>query len=294
MNYHIGLDIGGTKIAAGLILNKKIIKKARVNTNAKAKKTQIINNIFNAIDLVFDSKATGIGIGIAGQIDQKNGILISSPNFSNNFKNVKIEKIINQKFKKPVKIENDANCFALGEAICGAGKGYNPIAGLTLGTGVGGGIIINKKIYHGKFGFAGEIGHMIIEKNGFVCSCGKNGHLEAYTSGTAMTKIYQKITGQNKNSLFVEEKFKQGEKNAVKTFKIMSEALACGISNIINILDPEIIVLGGGLSKVKSLIMPAIKLAKEQSISKKPNKTKIAISILKDDAAVLGAALLFN
>lgn len=291
MNYYIGLDVGGTKIAAGLIFGKKIIKKVKTQTSAKASKYQVIKNICSSIDSVYSQKIKGIGIGIAGQIDQKNGILISSPNFGKDFKNIKIKKIISQKFKKPVLLENDANCFALGESIYGQGKNCNPIVGLTLGTGVGGGIVINKKIYHGKNGLAGEIGHSIIKENGLFCSCGQKGHLEAYASGTAMSKIYQNLTGKKEEPIYVEQKFYQKDRAAIKTFNIMSESLAYGLINIIRILDPQIIVLGGGLSKVRPIVNLAIILAKKQTNNQ---KTKIIASKLKDDAAILGASLLFN
>jgi glucokinase len=135
---------------------------------------------------------------------------------------------------------------------------------------------------------------MIIKENGLICSCSQRGHLEAYASGTAMVKIYQKITGQKHDALFIEQKFHQKDKNAVKVFKIMTEALACGLTNIINIFNPEIIILGGGLSKIKPLIEPAIALAKEQTLYPKSNKTRIAISTLKDNAAILGSTLLFK
>jgi len=292
MNYYIGVDIGATKIAAGLILGDKIIKKIERKTDAKKSKAFVLSNIISAIAEVYSPKIKGIGIGIAGQINRKKGLVVSSPNFGKNFRNVELKKIIQRQFKKSTAVENDARCFTLGEAIYGQAKNYKQIAGLTLGTGVGGGLIINKKIYRGKDGLAGELGHMTIKAGGLTCSCGQKGHLEIYASGTAMVKLYQQLTGQKKDAFFVEKKFLKKDKNAIKVWQTMVEALATGLANIINIFNPEIIVLGGGLSRVNSLINPAIKLARKKAAYPKLSQTKIVISKLKSDAALLGAAAL--
>ncbi len=294
MNYYLGVDIGATKIAAGLILGDKIIKRAQRKTNAKKSRAQVLANIVSAVTEVHLPKVKGIGVGIAGAIDHQNGIVISSPNFNKSFKNVALKNYLQKKFRKPIKIENDAHCFTLGEAIYGKAKNYRQVIGLTLGTGVGGGIVINKKIYHGQDGLAGELGHMTIQAGGLTCSCGQKGHLEIYASGTAMIKLYQQLTGQKIDAFSIEKKFLRKEKNAVKVRQIMSEALANGLANIINIFNPEIIVLGGGLSRINSLINPAIKLARNRVVYPKLNQTKIVVSKLKSDAALLGATALFR
>ncbi|MFA6255232.1 MAG: ROK family protein [Patescibacteria group bacterium] len=294
MNYYIGVDIGATKIAAGLILGDKIIKRAQQKTDAKKSKAQVLSNIVSAITEVYLPKVKGIGVGIAGAIDPQNGIVISSPNFNKSFKNVALENYLEKKFHKPVRLENDTHCFTLGETIYGQAKKYKQVIGLTLGTGVGGGIVLDKKIYHGKNGLAGELGHMTIKAGGLTCSCGQKGHLEIYASGTAMVKLYEQLTGQKKDAFFVEKKFLKKDKNAIKVWQTMSEALATGLANIINIFNPEIIILGGGLSRVNSLVNPAIELARKKVVYPKLNQTKIVISRLKSDAALLGAAALFK
>jgi len=293
-NYYIGVDVGATKIAAGLILNGKIIKRALVPTQAKKGKTQTVKNIAKAIKAVYTPKVKGIGIGIAGQINSQKGLVVSSPNFPKNFKNVPLAKFIQATFKKPVLIDNDANCFTLGEAVYGAGKRYKNLVGLTLGTGVGGGIVINKKIYAGKDGLTAEIGHTTIVKDGLKCSCGQTGHLETYTCGPAITNFYKKLSGQKKNPFAVKALAKKGEKNALKVFKIMAEYLAIGLANIINTFNPEIIILGGGLSRVDILTKPAIELAKKKVVYPALKTTKIVTSKLKEDAAMLGASALFK
>ena len=290
--YLIGVDVGATKIAAGLVFGKKVIKIIKIPTQTNKGKKTILNNIIAAIKKIYHPKVLKIGIGITGQIDQKKGMVISSPNLPKNFKNVRLAEIIQKKFKKPVKIENDVNCFTLAESIWGAGKKYNYVIGVTLGTGVGGGIVINKKIYLGRNGWAGEFGHMTIVANGLKCSCGQRGHLEAYTAGPAMIKLYKKLTGKTLDTLAIEEKYKLGEKAAKQTFKQISGYLALGLVNLINTLNPDIIVLGGGLAKVSFYVKPAISSAKVLVFSSKLKSTKIVQSQLKEKAAILGATLI--
>jgi glucokinase len=292
--YYLGVDIGATKISAGLIKGEKIIKKIKVATEVKKGTNQILENIKQAIKEVYSPKVKGIGIGIAGQINPEAGLVVSSPNLPKDFKNVNLRDIIQQDFKKPIRVENDANCFALGEAIYGAGKGYKNVIGLTLGTGIGGGIIIDQKIYHGQNSLAGEIGHTTIIQGGLTCSCGQKGHLEAYASGNAMVKLYQQITGQEKDTFFIAKQARAKEKAALKVFKTMNQALAIGLANTINIFNPDIIVLGGSLVKLKLLTNPAIELARKKVVFPALDTTKIVTSKLKDEASLLGTVALFK
>lgn len=292
-NYYLGVDIGATKIAAALISGHKIIKKIKIPTQTKKNNTTILKNINSAIAQVYLPKVKGIGIGVAGQINQTKGVVVSSPNFSKNFKNINLQKSIQENFKRPVKVENDANCFTLGEAIYGAGKNYAYVIGLTLGTGIGGGIVINKKIYHGAGGLAGELGHVTIVQNGTRCSCGQKGHLEAYAAGRAMSKIHQQLTGQARHPLEIENQALTGNKKAQEVFKIMSQHLAEGLANIANIFDPDVIVIGGGLAKIKILIDPAIKLARKKVVYPQLAKVKI-VPAKFNQSALLGPTLLFK
>lgn len=292
--YYLGLDVGASKIAAGLITGEKVIKLVKVPTQAKANKTKVLANINQVIGQVFSKNVKGIGIGVAGQINQKKGVIVSSPNFSKSFSNINLAKSISQKFKRPVKVDNDANCFALAEAVYGAGKNYQYVIGLTLGTGIGGGIVINKKIYPGKAGFAGELGHITIVKGGRKCSCGQLGHLEAYASVTSLIKIYRQLAKKKISGYNLIELINKKDKIALRIVKMGSEMLAEGLANIINIFNPEIIILGGGLSKAKPFIDSAIKLARTKVVYKQLAKTKVVKAKLGDWAGILGATLLFR
>jgi len=293
-NLYIGVDVGASKIAAGLVSGGKIIKFIKLPTDAKSNNKKIIENIVKAIKLVYDPKIKGIGIGFPGEINSEKGMVLSSPNFTKTFRRIKLRQIISQKFHHPVAIENDANCFALAESIYGPGKNSNCVIGLTLGTGIGGGIIINNQIYHGKDGLAGELGHTTIIQNGKKCSCGQKGHLEAYISGAGIAKTYKQTTGKNITVRELIDLINLKDKSVIKTIELSNEFLADGLANFINIFNPDMIVLGGGLSKAQPFVKLAIKKTRSKLIYKQLATTKIIISRLKDKSGILGASLLFK
>lgn len=289
--YIIGLDVGATKIAAGLVYENKIPKLIRIPTESEKGQGAVEKNIIKAIEVFATAKVKMIGVGMAGQVDQKRGILLSSPNMPK-IKNFNVKKLIENKFSKMAMVENDVNCFTLGEATFGAGKKFNNVVGIALGTGIGGGIVFDKKIYHGRDGLAGEFGHMTVVENGYTCSCGKKGHLEVYASGTAMKNLYYRFTNQQKSALEIEKLAIRREKNAVRVLEIMSGTLGTGLANIINALNPDIIVIGGGLARAKILVLPAIIKARQEVLYSALKTTKIAVSKLGEKATILGAAMI--
>jgi len=287
----IGLDIGATKIRIGLISKQfKVIKKQTFPTPKKA--ADVLSAISYGIEKLYSGEIEKIGLGVAGQIDQKKNLVNFSTNFPQGLNDVPLKKILEEKFKYPVFIDNDAHCFALGEAIAGQGKKFNFIIGVTLGTGIGGGIIIDKKVLKGKNNTAGEIGHQIIKVNGRKCDCGKSGCFEAYASGSAMVKSYKKLSGQDKDTFEIEQLFIKGEENAKLVVEESSHYLAIGLSNLINILNPEAIVLGGGLSNFKKFIDLAKSEINKYLITPHLKQTPILISKLNDNAGMIGASLL--
>ncbi|MBU1164550.1 ROK family protein [Patescibacteria group bacterium] len=292
--YYIGVDVGGTKIAAALITNNKIQKRIKIPTESSRGKKVVLKNIETAVREVWQKNVKAIGVSFAGQIDQKKGIVIVSPNFSKNFKNVKVAAFLKKKFKKPTFVENDTNCFALAESVLGAGKKYKYVVGLTIGTGVGSSMIFDGIIFHGENGAAGEWGHTSIVENGLTCSCKQVGHFETYASGSGMSKLYKKITGKEKDTFYIEQQAKKGDKHAKLVLKIMSESLGVGIANIINALNPSIIIIGGGMIRVNDLWSPALKIARKKAVYPILKKTKIVKSKLKDDAGLLGATLIIR
>lgn len=292
MRYIVGVDFGGTKIKAGLVdLNGKIIKKAKRLTESKKGKKFVIGNIIDCIEEVIfgiDKKdILGIGIGAPGSLDSKKGIILNPPNLPG-WKNVPLKKIIQKKFNLKVVLENDTNAMAFGESKFGVGKNVKDLVLLSLGTGLGGGIIIDKKLYHG-MGNAAEIGHMTIIENGLKCSCGNRGCLEEYVSGRAIERESKRIIGKRLHPRDVEGLAKKGNKKAIQVYGVIGKHLGVGLANIVDILNPELIVLSGSIVNAGDLILkPAIKVMKQRAFSP---VCKVVISKLGSDAGVIGAAV---
>lgn len=283
MNYSIALDVGATKIVAATIINHKIVNLIKEPTIAKAGKIKIIKHLEEIIDnlskkmAVADYQLEKIGLGVAGQIDQKNGLVIATTNFSSDFKNIKLAKILKTKFNVPVLINNDVNCFALAEAKYGLGVGFKNIIGLTFGTGIGGGLILNKEIFVGKDNTAGEIGHMKIAGHWLggvpICGCGQKYCFEAVASAKAWLKLSKKF-------------------NEKKADEIVCYNIGVGLSNLAQILNPEIFVLGGRLLKREEILT---KIKQEFLIQTKNSpwlkNTKIVASKLGSEAILLGSLM---
>ena len=278
----VGVDLGGTSIKGALVAKKgKIIKKCETSTEAKKGTKTVINNIISAINEVKSGKISGIGIGSPGPMDYKKGIITNPVNLP--FRNVPLKKIIQKNFSLPVFLDNDANCFALGEAIFGAGKKYQNVVGITLGTGVGGGVIIDKKIYHGR-GNAAELGHMTIKFDGLKARSRNNGDIEEYVAARGVSRIFG---GSDPYSIY--NLALKGNKKAVKTFEEIGHYLGIGLANIIYAFDPDIIIVGGKISNSWKFFSKAMyKSVKERYFA---NPCSIVKSRLKD-AGILGAAAL--
>ena len=261
----IGIDIGGSKINAVIFGNGKVLKNAKIPTPKKIRKEFLEKLEALVRKLISEAgikEILSIGCGIAGVLDLEKGIILHAPNlqFLNNFN---IKNWLTKKFSCDVKIDNDARCFLRGEYMFGAGRGYKNLIGVTLGTGIGGGIIINGKIFYGANGSAGEFGHIILDR-------GKD--LETLTVKQARKFEFSKTT------------IKEFEKN-----------LKIGFSNIINVLDPEAIIIGGGAAETVKTFLPKIKMAAAKFIvsPKSQKNVRIIIGRLGENAGAIGAAMLF-
>ncbi len=292
----IGLDIGGTNIKAALVHADKIVKRIHVPTNAEKGKNVSLRQIQSAVRQLA-GKAGGIGIGIAGIIDSKKGIVRYSPNFKG-WKNVPLVSILQKEFKKPVSMINDVNAVCLGEWKYGAAKGSHNAFCFTVGTGVGGGLIINDEIVFGAHGFAGEFGHMTIDHNGPRCVCGNYGCLERYVGSQYIVKMAKKRI-KSKSSLYGLEQLtveaiaraaKKGDRTALEVFKAIGFYLGIGVANIITLLDPEVVIISGGISRSgKVLFNPIRKTVRGHSLGSQYRKCRIVPAKLGDDAGILGA-----
>lgn len=297
--YALGFDIGGTKIAAGLVdLQKgKVLKKIKISTGKKV--SQVAKDVIGIIEKM-SRKKIPVGIGCAGQIDSKQGKIIYSPNMPQ-WHNILFLEILQKEAKKisprifqiakEIKIDNDATCFTLAEWKFGAGRGYKNVVGLTLGTGVGSGVVIEGKLYHGKMS-APELGHLVIEAGGRRCSCGKLGHLEAYSSGRAIEERYLKLRGKKMMATDIEKRVYLGEKEAKEVFAEAKKYLVIGLANIVSIFDPEVIILGGTIGIKSKLIWRGLNHLVEKNLFFREKKVLIKKAKLGDEAGIIGGALL--
>lgn len=286
----IGIDLGGTKIAAALATpSGKILTDVNIPTEAHKGKKQVIENLKKAVHTLIKGQKTDIsciGIGVPGPILYEKGIVIEPPNLPG-WKRVNLKKVLEKEFKVPVHVDNDANCAALAEAFFGAGKKARHFIYITISTGIGGGIIIDRKIYRGAIGAAGEFGHMIIDSKGFTCGCGNIGCFEALGSGTAIRKR------AGMDAISVELAARQGDKKAIHVIEETAHYLAIGIANLVNIFNPELVILGGGVSKMRELLLtPIRKEFKKYALTLPAKSVKIVRAKLGADSGVLGAVAL--
>ena len=294
----LGIDLGGTKIEGIILKSDKEpieIERLRINTEEDKGYNQIINNIKKLVDTLENKvnyKFKKIGIGTPGTLDPETQLLKNSN--SQNLNNKSIKSDLENLLGKKVNIENDANCFALAETKFGAVKDQIPHAkivfGVIIGTGVGGGIIIDNKILYGKQGIGGEWGHTIIKDDGEMCYCGKKGCVESVISGRALQKYYTSLSGEKLSFKNIYKNI-ETDLNAKKTLKRMITYFGKGLSNVVNIIDPDIIVLGGGLSNTNELYDQGYQELKKY-VFNPTFKTKIIKPKLGDSAGVYGAALL--
>ncbi len=273
----VGIDLGGTKTLAVLLNEKgKILALEKIKSNFHSKK-ECIERITELIESVSKKKEfMGICIASRGLIDRKKGKIKSDIllQFLNGFE---IKKALSKKFRgKKILVENDANCFIFAEQQFGAAKGLKNVIGLTLGTGIGGGIIIDGKPYFGQ-GNAAEIGHMVVNSRGKKCRCGRKGCIESETSASAILRRARKKGIKAKNTKELLEKAKNGNKKAMLAWTESAKMLGIALANIVNIFDPQAIIIGGGLANAwNEFIKPAEKTMKKELFSKSNVKIKKA------------------
>ncbi len=312
--YYIGVDLGGTNIAAGIVDEKgNLLRKASIPTGAEREADEVIKDMAGLCRKLIDEQGITVddveyaGVATPGTADHDNGIVVYANNLR--FLNYPLaDKLKEFLGVKKVLIENDANAAAKGEAACGAAKGYANSVMITLGTGLGGGIIIDNKIYSG-FNYAGaELGHMVIEVDGLPCSCGRKGCWEAYSSATGLINMTKVKLAETKDTVMHEmvahdgkvsgrtafDAMRKGDKAAKEVVDKYIYYLAMGIANIINIFQPEVLVIGGGICNEKHYLTDPLMdiVDKEQYSRNSTKKTEIRIATLGNDAGIIGAAML--
>jgi len=286
--YKIGIDLGGTKIEGVLVDEEfQVIERKRVPTNQNNGYESILNTIKDLVSELNNNEKTSIGVCTPGALSKESGLIKNSNTQCLIGKDIKndLEKILDQE----ISIENDANCFALAEARLGAAKNHDTVFGVIMGTGVGGGLVIDGKIHSGRTNIAGEWGHHCIKPNGNECYCGRKGCVETYISGPALQKKWNELTNQN---ISVAEIVKKPQEDAYKTWKKeFLENFGLSMANVIDIIDPDAIVLGGGLSNISFLYDEGKNLVYENVFSDTVD-TPILKNQLGDSAGVFGACLI--
>lgn len=311
MKYYLGIDLGGTNIVVGIVdENGAIVAKASTPTSLPRSDREIVDSmIILSKKVIADQGLTledieWVGVGCPGSVDLDTGIVTYSNNL--NWFNTPLKNWLRAGLGKEVYLDNDANAAAYGEYIAGAAKGANISVMITLGTGVGGGIVIDGKVYRG-FNYAGaELGHTVIEVGGRPCTCGRKGCFEAYSSATGLINMTKEVMYDYPDSVMHEiasnygkvngrvafDAAKSGDKAAQAVVDQYVKYVGDGISSVINIFQPEILVIGGGISKEGDYLLNPIKqYVSVNDYNKMMTKTEIQIAKLFNDAGIVGAAL---
>ncbi len=317
--YLIGVDLGGTNIVAGALSHdgSEVIAMRSEPTRADQGADAVIDRMVRIIDTVIAetiahtgarrADVTGIGVGAPGPLERERGIVVTTPNLG--WTNFPLRDVIAERTGIPVRIDNDANCATLGEWWLGAARGANNVIGMTIGTGIGGGIILDGKLYHGASDVAGEIGHTTIDLTGRRCKCGNYGCLEAYASGPSIAdrareavagdddSLLQRMVGGHLERLTaatVYEAAKLGDEVAIDVVRETARFLGTGIANLLNIFNPDVVVMAGGVTQAgDALFEPMRKEVKKRAFRPAVEACRIVPGSLPGSAGVVGAVAAF-
>lgn len=310
--YRLGIDLGGTNIVAGVVdENYKVVGKGKLKTNAPRPAEQIVDDMAAAVFAALESAGVkkediaAAGVGTPGSVDPVKGMVKYANNLG--FRDVELCKMLKERTGLDFYIENDANAAAYGEFLAGAGKNTDDFVAVTLGTGVGGGIIIGGKIFSGSNFIGGELGHTVIEMDGEPCTCGRRGCWEAYASATALIRqtkkamkkdlnsVMWKLCGgniDNVNGITAFDAWRKGDESGTQVVRQYFKYIATGITNVINVFQPELVCIGGGISNEKeNLTRPVNELVKEELYGG-DDRELVVTALLGNDAGIIGAAFL--
>lgn len=302
MDAYIAIDVGGTLLRAGLYLPdcEKPLNIIRIATSVKGESTT--DRLLNLIQDIWPADYTVKAIGLAapGFLEPEKGLVVSAPNVPG-WKDLPLCGIIQNRFNVPVFLGNDANMAALGEWRFGAGKGHSNLLYLTISTGIGGGIIANNKLLQGSQGLAGELGHVLVQPDGPMCSCGKRGHLEALSSGTGISNyVAEKIADGETTCLApnlhpsareIAAAALQGDTLSLQAYQQAGRYLGIAVANFLHILNPSILILGGGVSRSGDLLINPMRASLSQNVVLPEYVDNLIITRnqLGDDPGLLGA-----
>lgn len=314
--YCVGIDLGGTTIKAGIVdEDYRIVKSGAVPTVTDRGAQGLVGDMKELVSSLLEEtgismeEIASVGLGVPGTANKKTGVMEYANNL--NMKDEPLIPLLKRYFKKPVSFTNDANAAAWGEYLAGCGKGYASMVMVTLGTGIGGGMILDGKLYEGCNFAAGEFGHFVIQYDGEICNCGRRGCFETYASATGLRRMALKamkeeegrrsllwsLCGQDEDKVDGQKIFeaaRRGDLTAESVVERYLYYLSVGITDIINIFQPEVLCIGGGVSRAKDQLLEPLKRLVDQQVYTRDSavKTEIVIASLGNDAGIIGAAML--
>lgn len=319
-NYIVGVDLGGTNIVAGALPEdgSEVVSLRSEPTRANQGAEAVIDRIVRMIDTVIAETIAhagitrkdviGVGVGAPGPLDRQRGVVVTTPNLG--WTNFPLRDVISERTGIPVRIDNDANCATLGEWWLGAARGATNVVGITIGTGIGGGLILNGRLYHGSSDVAGEIGHTTIDVTGRRCKCGNYGCLEAYASGPSIAeRAREALAGDNGSMLLrlvngdaelitaatVYEASKRGDEVAVEVVRETARLLGAGVANLLNIFNPDVVVIAGGVTQAgDALFEPLRREVRKRAFRPAVEACRIVPGTLPGSAGVVGAVAAFK
>jgi glucokinase len=316
--YLVGVDLGGTNIVAGALAEdgSEVIALRSEPTRADQGADAVVDRIVRMIDTVIAETIAhtgakkddmiGIGVGAPGPLDRKRGIVITTPNLG--WTNFPLRDVIADRTRLPVRIDNDANCATLGEWWLGAARGASNVIGMTIGTGIGGGVILGGRLYHGSSDMAGEIGHATIDITGRRCKCGNYGCLEAYASGPSIAdRAREALSGDDSlmvkmaggdpariTAATVYEAAKKGDDVALDVVRETSRFLGAGVANLLNIFNPDVVVIAGGVTQAgETLFAPLRREVRKRAFKPAVDACEIVPGVLVA-AGVVGAVAAYK
>jgi glucokinase len=286
----IGVDVGGTKILAGLIDESgKVLERVQI-ASPTSSTDALLAGLDQVVEKLLSAEVAAIGFGIPSNIDQRSGMVLGTVNLP--LAGLCFRKRMHEHFQLPVGIDNDANVAAIAEWKAGAGRGASDLVMITLGTGVGGGLILRGKPYRGSVGAGAELGHMVVLQDGPPCygNCTGRGHLEALASGYAATLAARKELGPDVDARKLVELARGGDEQALSLLHRIGESLGAAFGSFVNIFNPELIVVGGGFAAAGELILaPARERMAAESLPGMAELTRVVIAELGPDAGMIGA-----
>jgi len=294
----VGVDVGGTNARSALVNERgEVLLRARQPTSAGGGVEMVLGQLSTAIEEVLvgagNARVEGIGLASAGIIDMGRGVVTASPNIPE-FQDLPIRERIEKRFGLPTLLLNDASAAALGEHTFGAGRGFHHLLYLTISTGIGGGIIADDRLYLGAQGAAGEVGHQVIEAKGPRCHCGSRGCLEALASGWAIAREAKRRLKKRMTAEMVHRAALEGDPLAREVIERAGEYLGIGLANLVNLFNPELLILGGGVANMGELLLgPAERALRQRAFALPAGIVKMVPPALGDDPGLLGVAAWF-